>query len=150
MRKLCVTLVGSLLFVWPLVVGAQQQGKPPLAEPPHQRGEMQKHKGELHKPLDQTAMRDVEARLKAAGFDPGPVDGTFTAETDKALRGYQQKHGLRVTGLIGDETLKALMATQARSSGAAPSVSPGTDKPSTVAPMGRTPSSVPSTGGTTR
>ncbi len=165
MKKFLVSLVVSLLFVWPLVAGAQQQGKSPMGETPQPKGEVQQgktpmgdpaqHKGDIqqrrvdvNKPLDQAQMRDIEARLKAAGFDPGPVDGTFTAQTDKALREYQQKHGLRVTGLIGDETLKEIMAPQARS-GATPSKTPDTERTPSVTPPTKTMPSEPMPGGTT-
>jgi peptidoglycan hydrolase-like protein with peptidoglycan-binding domain len=62
--------------------------------------------------LDQAEMRQVEEHLKAAGFNPGPVDGTFTTETGSALREYQKQNNLPVTGLIDKETQQKLMAAQ--------------------------------------
>jgi peptidoglycan hydrolase-like protein with peptidoglycan-binding domain len=62
--------------------------------------------------LDQAEMRQVEEHLKAAGFNPGPVDGTFTTETGSALREYQKKHNLPVTGLIDEATQQKLMTAQ--------------------------------------
>ena len=150
MQKLLVTLVVSLLFIWPLVAGAQQQGTPQGAAPPQQKADPQVHKGEANKPFDQAAMREIEARLKAAGFDPGRVDGTFTAETDKALREYQRKHGLRLTGLVGDDTLKSLMAAQAPTSGSAPAKSPGAERAPAAAPVGKTTPGESTPAGTTR
>ena len=46
----------------------------------------------------------AEDHLKALGFDPGPVDGVFTAETAEALRQYQRRYGLVVSGLLDSYT----------------------------------------------
>jgi hypothetical protein len=46
--------------------------------------------------------------LKQEGFDPGPIDGTLGSQTRAALRQYQAKRGLPVTGLPDEATQKAL------------------------------------------
>jgi peptidoglycan hydrolase-like protein with peptidoglycan-binding domain len=38
--------------------------------------------------------------LKDFGFDPGPIDGIYTAETQDAVRGYQTRYDLPATGLL--------------------------------------------------
>jgi Putative peptidoglycan binding domain len=42
----------------------------------------------------------AEAHLQDFGFDPGPIDGLYTAETQAAVRGYQARYGLPVSGLL--------------------------------------------------
>jgi peptidoglycan hydrolase-like protein with peptidoglycan-binding domain len=42
----------------------------------------------------------AETHLQDFGFDPGPVDGLYTAETRAAVRGYQARYGLPATGLL--------------------------------------------------
>ena len=55
---------------------------------------------------DQT--RAIQQRLKDQGFYYGEVDGQGGEETSAAIRRYQIRHGLRVTGQLNDETLRAL------------------------------------------
>jgi peptidoglycan hydrolase-like protein with peptidoglycan-binding domain len=51
----------------------------------------------------------AEARLQAFGYDPGPVDGLLTAQTEAALRAFQRRYGLTVTGLLDRETRRELV-----------------------------------------
>ena len=53
-------------------------------------------------------LRQVQERLQAAGFTPGPLDGRLGPQTRTALQRYQQRQGLRVTGSPDSQTLKAL------------------------------------------
>jgi len=53
-------------------------------------------------------LRQVQERLQAVGFSPGQLDGRFGPQTRAALRHYQQRKGLRVTGTLDPQTLKAL------------------------------------------
>ncbi len=56
---------------------------------------------------------DVEAlqrRLKAAGFDPGVIDGDFGPATAKALRSFQEKAGIGADGIFGPQTEDKLSA----------------------------------------
>src|SRR5438093_13714446 len=36
--------------------------------------------------------------------DPGPIDGSFGAQTDSAVKAYQGDHGVTVDGIVGDRT----------------------------------------------
>jgi|RhiMetdeSRZDD1v2_1073273.scaffolds.fasta_scaffold62208_5 hypothetical protein len=45
-------------------------------------------------------LRQVQERLQAAGFSPGPLDGWLGLQTRAALRHYQQRKGLPVTGTL--------------------------------------------------
>ena len=53
----------------------------------------------------------VQKALKDMGHDPGPVDGVMGAQTSAALKAYQQKHGLNVTGQLDAETSAKLGAS---------------------------------------
>lgn len=46
--------------------------------------------------------------LVAAGYAPGPIDGIFGPKTELAILAFQDDHGLRVDGLVGSNTRKAL------------------------------------------
>jgi peptidoglycan hydrolase-like protein with peptidoglycan-binding domain len=46
----------------------------------------------------------AEEHLQAFGFDPGPVDGLFTAQTQAAVRAFQARYGLPVSGLLDRAT----------------------------------------------
>jgi len=50
----------------------------------------------------------AERRLRDFGFDPGPVDGTFTTQTQAAVRAFQVRYGLPVSGLLDRETREEL------------------------------------------
>jgi peptidoglycan hydrolase-like protein with peptidoglycan-binding domain len=52
--------------------------------------------------------RVLQGRLREQGFYYGEVDGRGGEETSAAIRRYQIRHGLRVTGQANDETLRSL------------------------------------------
>lgn len=52
--------------------------------------------------------RVLQQKLKDQGFYYGDVNGQPGAETTAALRRYQIRYGLRVTGEVNDETLRAM------------------------------------------
>jgi peptidoglycan hydrolase-like protein with peptidoglycan-binding domain len=54
-------------------------------------------------------IRVAQTHLQAFGFDPGPVDGVYTAQTQAAVRGYQARYGLPVTGLLDYATRVRLL-----------------------------------------
>lgn len=53
-------------------------------------------------------VRDLQTRLKAAGFDPKGVDGHFGANTQAAVKAFQRANNLKVDGLVGPQTLTRL------------------------------------------
>jgi peptidoglycan hydrolase-like protein with peptidoglycan-binding domain len=53
-------------------------------------------------------LRNVQTELKSLGFYYGDVSGQANAETTAALRRYQIRNGLEVTGTLNKETLAAL------------------------------------------
>lgn len=81
-------------------------GPPPLPEEERARAE----RTEESLNLNRGARRLVEARLRALGLDPGPVDGTFDDQARAALRAYQADRGLSATGYLDEFTLLRLIA----------------------------------------
>jgi hypothetical protein len=61
-----------------------------------------------------TAVRDLQGVLRAAGFDPGPIDGILGSRTAAAVVSFQRARRLTVDGIVGPQTWGAL-------AGAAPS-----------------------------
>jgi cytochrome c peroxidase/peptidoglycan hydrolase-like protein with peptidoglycan-binding domain len=63
-------------------------------------------------PLTPAQIQQAQARLKAMGLDPGPVDGVMGSHTEAALRAYQQQRGFPVSGQLDSSTFQALLAIQ--------------------------------------
>jgi peptidoglycan hydrolase-like protein with peptidoglycan-binding domain len=49
-------------------------------------------------------MQIAEQNIKGSGFDSGPVDGAFTAQTEAAIRAFQERRGLLLSGILDDAT----------------------------------------------
>jgi peptidoglycan hydrolase-like protein with peptidoglycan-binding domain len=96
MQKLIVGLVIGLLWFWPLVIGAGESGR---------TGEQNPEQRQL---LTKDQIQQLQERLKAEGVDPGPVDGVMNPRTEAALRQYQEKFGLPVSGAADEATLRRL------------------------------------------
>jgi peptidoglycan hydrolase-like protein with peptidoglycan-binding domain len=54
------------------------------------------------------AVRDIQRRLRALGYRPGPVDGMFGPRTHSSVAWFQIKHRLPVTGAVDGTTLDIL------------------------------------------
>lgn len=55
------------------------------------------------------AVRDLQRRLGAAGYDCRAESGTYGPETEAAVRAFQQSRRLRVDGICGRQTWSALV-----------------------------------------
>ncbi|MEX2145466.1 MAG: peptidoglycan-binding domain-containing protein [Candidatus Rokuibacteriota bacterium] len=81
---------------------------------------------------DRMDVRHMQQALKDKGFDPGPIDGIHGPRTSAAVREYQTKEGLTVTGRLDDDTMGRLNGTGTVRTGsdgtapASPSASPAT------------------------
>lgn len=53
---------------------------------------------------------DLQNSLKAAGFDPGLLDGKIGKKTLNAVREFQASRGLKADGIVGEKTWAALKA----------------------------------------
>jgi hypothetical protein len=54
----------------------------------------------LDRLLTRGDLQVAPSHLTDFGFDPGPIDGRYTAQTQAAVRGYQARYGLPATGLL--------------------------------------------------
>lgn len=71
---------------------------------------------------------DVQRALKGQGFYYGEINGQKDADTTAAIRRYQIRNGLQITGDLNDETLKAIMSASANSAPQSPAAS-GSNRP---------------------
>lgn len=95
MRTLVVVCILGLALASPLAARAQQDRPRPDKPRPH---------------VSQAELQRAEGHLKAAGSDPGPVDGILTAETEAALFAYQRVQGLWPTGVLDEPTAQRLLS----------------------------------------
>jgi peptidoglycan hydrolase-like protein with peptidoglycan-binding domain len=93
MHTWVAVLIVSVLSVCPMMVEAGITGE----QRPEQKQLITKDNLKL-----------VQERLKAEGVYAGPVDGEMNAQTEAALRAYQEKQGLPVSGAADETTLKQL------------------------------------------
>jgi peptidoglycan hydrolase-like protein with peptidoglycan-binding domain len=82
----------------------------------------------LRRPMRNGRVSELQRLLKAAGFDPGPIDGYFGPVTERAVRAFQRAAGIVVDGKVGPQTLNALLG------GSAPQPSASTPTGSSGAP----------------
>ena len=59
--------------------------------------------------LNRGDIQVAEMHLHDFGLDPGPVDGLYTAQTQAAVRAYQARYGLPVSGLLDEATRRQLL-----------------------------------------
>jgi peptidoglycan hydrolase-like protein with peptidoglycan-binding domain len=66
----------------------------------------------IHKPRTMTAseilITAAQQQLKYSGLYNGPLDGKMSSETQRALRQFQQQHGLRQSGALDGRTMTTL------------------------------------------
>ena len=93
MHILVTVLIVSVLWLCPMLGEAGTTGE--------QRPEQQQL-------LTKDNLKLVQERLKAEGVYAGPVDGELNAQTEAALRQYQEKQRIPVSGAADEETLKQL------------------------------------------
>ncbi|HEX2130426.1 MAG TPA: N-acetylmuramoyl-L-alanine amidase [Actinophytocola sp.] len=62
----------------------------------------------------------LQERLLELGYDAGRANGVFASQTEGALRNFQRDYGLKVDGICGAETLRALRQLSPRARGGSP------------------------------
>jgi peptidoglycan hydrolase-like protein with peptidoglycan-binding domain len=83
---------------------------------------------------DQT-IRSLQQTLKDQGFYYGAVTGDKSAETTAAIRRYQIRNGLQVTGEINEETLRSVQSnSHSVASASQPASKPTGAQPNSVRP----------------
>src|SRR5262249_58375808 len=101
-NKLGTTLLsGFLIFATALAT-------PALSTAPTQDQSTKKQTTAHKDTTSKEDIRNAQQALKDKGTYTGPVDGTMNAETKKALRDFQQKNNLEVTGTLNHDTMTAL------------------------------------------
>jgi hypothetical protein len=96
-RELSQIVLMGLTGVWLMSCAASQARGPVGLQPATDRILLA---GDIHV---------AEAHLRDFGYDPGPVDGLFTAETQAAVHAYQRRYGLPATGLLDWRTRQELL-----------------------------------------
>ncbi len=72
---------------------------------------------------------DAQRNLKDLGFYYGDVTGEKSQETNDAVRRYQIRSGLNITGELNDETIQALKKSAAAEAAATPNTVPSQSSP---------------------
>ena len=86
------------------------------------------------------AIKDLQTKLKAAGFDPNGIDGKYGPGTFKAVQAYQKANGLQADGQAGDSTLAKINSSPAKAQAQAPATPKAKPpaQPANAAPTGGT------------
>lgn len=58
--------------------------------------------------------RDIQSALKEAGYYDGAIDGKLGPKSRKAIREFQADRGLKIDGVAGTNTKKALLQYMAQ------------------------------------
>jgi peptidoglycan hydrolase-like protein with peptidoglycan-binding domain len=53
-------------------------------------------------------VKALQRQLQWLGLEPGPIDGRYGPQTTEAVRRFQERHDLRVDGIVDPQTQKAL------------------------------------------
>jgi peptidoglycan hydrolase-like protein with peptidoglycan-binding domain len=93
MNTFVAVLMGSVLWLCPIMVEAGATGEQPPAQ---------------QRIITKENLKLIQQRLTAEGVYAGPLDGELNAQTEAALRAYQKKQGLPVSGAADPATLKEL------------------------------------------
>ena len=70
------------------------------------------------------AVEALQQRLKELGYYTGSLTGTYDKATQKALKAFQKKNGLKADGVAGADTQKLLVSAEALSLDATPTPKP--------------------------
>jgi putative chitinase len=62
----------------------------------------------LHKGSRGPLVMELQRRLMAAGFNPGPTDGFFGSQTEDAVLSFQRGRGMNEDGIVDSDTWREL------------------------------------------
>lgn len=99
---MALSVVGLTMgMALPATVHAQQESKP-----------QQVKKAAAGKAVKKAspAVAKIQAALKKAGFDPGPIDGVAGRKTRAAVMAFQKANGLKADGRVGKMTQAKLQS----------------------------------------
>jgi peptidoglycan hydrolase-like protein with peptidoglycan-binding domain len=101
----------------PSMSGANQYGSPGAAAEPQSGANLPS--------VSQADVRQIQQKLQEDGLYHGKIDGLVGHETQQALRSYQEKNGLPVTGSPDQQTTASLLGTGIGVGSSMPPASPG-------------------------
>lgn len=115
-----VVVIGAVVF---MATSVRWQGDPSQSD--LGPSEAQQNRAEPHtvqkstapQPLTEAQIRGYQEQLDMAGFPTGTDKGAMTPQTGAALRAYQGKNGLPVTGMLDEATQRSLTAGQTQTPG---------------------------------
>ena len=87
------------------------------------------------------SLRHYQQSLRDQGFYYGPINGSTSDETTQALRRYQIRNGLAVTGQLDDDTRRSIDRAATESAQATPG--PLVEPPAATPPPARRPVATP-------
>jgi len=58
----------------------------------------------LYRGLQGEDVKILQSKLESLGYVVGPIDGIFGPLTERAVKNFQKDHGLKVDGIVGQET----------------------------------------------
>jgi membrane-bound lytic murein transglycosylase B len=96
MPMLVTMLIVGVLWLCPIMIQVGTAGTTGEQRP------------EQEKLISKDSLKLVQERLKTEGVYAGPVDGELNTQTEAALRAYQEKKGIPVSGTADKATLKEL------------------------------------------
>ena len=96
MPRLVTVLIVGVLWLCPLMIPVGTAGT---------TGEQRPEQGKI---ITKENLKLVQERLKTEGMYAGPVDGELSIQTEAALRAYQEKQKISVSGAVDEATLKEL------------------------------------------
>ena len=91
-----------------LAVVIERRSRPKAPNKPNQVGETVTHVPSGDGSLDRQRIARLQGALAAIGHDPGPVDGIMGAKTQAAIRAFEQRAGLPVTGEPSEQVERAI------------------------------------------
>ena len=110
-----VVVIGAVVFMATSVRWWGDSSQSDLGPSEAQQNRAEQHavqKSTAPQTLTETQIRGYQEQLDTAGFPTGTDKGAMTPQTEAALRAYQGKHGLPVTGMLDEATQRSLTAGQ--------------------------------------
>jgi peptidoglycan hydrolase-like protein with peptidoglycan-binding domain len=115
-----VVVIGAVVFMATSVRWRGDPSQSDLGPSEAQQNRAEQHavqKSTAPQTLTEVQIRGYQEQLDTAGFPTGTDKGAMTPQTEAALRAYQGKNGLPVTGMLDEATQRSLTAGQTQTPG---------------------------------
>jgi murein L,D-transpeptidase YcbB/YkuD len=105
-----------LLLAWLCLFSAcSDEGPYNYSQPPGDNASNLNMRGEPLRAPEPDNVAQIQEDLKALGYDPGPVSGTYDQQTKRAVIRFQKAQGICTDGCLGPITEQSIRkAIQAR------------------------------------